>query len=65
MLERRLSQLLSHAVRRAAAERSVPWAIVVVGAYLARRALREPADMKTVTVRRGQTMSVSVHDQEG
>jgi hypothetical protein len=65
MLERKLSQLLSHAIRRAAGERSVPWAIVVVGAYLARRALRAPADVETVTVRRGQTMTVSVHDQEG
>jgi hypothetical protein len=65
MLERKLSQLLAVAVKRAAGERSVPWAIIVVGAYLLRRALRDPGDVKTVTVRRGQTVSVSVVDQEG
>ncbi len=65
MLERRLTQLLSHAVKRAAGERSIPWTIIVVVAYLLRRELREPDAVKTVKVRRGRTMSISVVDQEG
>jgi hypothetical protein len=65
MLERRLSLLLSHALRRAVGERSIPWAIIVVGAFLARRALRDPGDAKTITVKRGQTMSISVVEPEG
>lgn len=65
MLERRLSLLLSHALRRAVGERSILWAIIVVGAFLARRALRDPGDAKTITVKRGQTMSISVVEPEG
>ena len=65
MLERKLTQLLGVAVRRAAGQRSIPWSIIVVGAYLLRRALRDADDVETVTVRRGQTVSVSVVDQEG
>jgi hypothetical protein len=65
MLERKLTQLLGVAVRRAAGQRSIPWAIVVVGAYLLRRALRDADDVETVTVRRGKTVSVSVVNQEG
>jgi hypothetical protein len=65
MLERRLSMLLSHAIRRAASERSIPWAIVVVGAYLLRRELRDTDDVRTVKVRRGRSVAVSVRDQEG
>lgn len=65
MLERRLTLLLSHALRRAVGERSIPWAIIVVGAFLARRALRDPGDAETITVKRGQTMSISVVEPEG
>ena len=65
MFERKLTQLLGVGVRRVVGERSIPWAIVVVGAYLLRRALRDADDVETVTVRRGQTVSVSVVDQEG
>lgn len=64
MLERRLTSLLRTAVRRAAGERSIPWAIVVVGAYLMRRSLRQVDDIHPLTVRRGQSLTISVRDQD-
>lgn len=65
MLERQLSRLLRVALRRAAGERSVPWAIILVGGYLLRRALREDEPVKQVKVRRGDDLNVSVREQAG
>lgn len=65
MLERQLSRLLRVALRRAAGERSVPWAIIVVGAYLLRHALREDEPMKRINVRPGDDVAISVHKQAG
>lgn len=65
MLERQLSRLYRVALRRAAGERSVPWAIIVVGAYLLRHALRDDEPVKRLKVRPGDDLNVAVRKQAG
>lgn len=63
MLERQLSRLLRVALRRAAGTRSVPWALLGVGAFVLRRALRAGKDETArVRVRMGETVTVSVRE---
>jgi hypothetical protein len=65
VLERQLSRLYRVALRRAAGERSVPWAIIVVGAYLLRHALRDDEPVKRLKVRPGDDLNVAVRKQAG
>lgn len=64
MLERTLRRLASRALRKGAAERSMPWIAIGVAAHLFRRALREEEPVKKVRVRAGETVSVSVRERD-
>ena|GEM_PF-5826165 len=64
MLERQLTRLISKAVRRAAAERSILWGAIGVAAYAMRRSLRSDGEFKSVRVRRGHEVTIAVRDQD-
>lgn len=64
MLERQLSRLLSHGLRRGISERSWQWLVIAVATYVIRRLLRDEAHVERFTVKPGHRVEVVVRERD-
>jgi len=62
MLERGLTRLIKTATQRTARGEAWPWAAILVVAYLMRRSLRGEEPVRSIRVRPGHEVTVSVQD---
>ncbi len=62
MLERQLSRLVRHALRRGMGERSLPWLGIAAVAFVVRRGLRDVEPVRRLRIKPGQRVDVTVRE---